>query len=86
MSDQIEVIYAMPSRQFVQRVEIKEDDTFQSIIEKSKLLEVFPELELEKLNIGSYGKSKKLNDPISKYDRVEIYREVTADPRKAIKR
>lgn len=86
MAEQIEVIYACARRQFVHKVELKENDTFQTVIEKSGVLQVFPELELQALQIGSFGKNRKLRDQVTRYDRVEIYRPVTANPRNAVKK
>lgn len=81
MADKIEVIYATQKRQFVHEVELQENDTFRSVIERSGLLKVFPELDPDTMNIGSFGRSRKIDDKPGKFDRVEVYRPITADPR-----
>ncbi len=82
----VEVIYALPRRQFVTRVNLNADATYGDAIKASSLLKVFPELVYEELKVGSYGKIKKLTDKLTPFDRVEVYREITADPRTAVKR
>lgn len=82
----IDVIYALPNHQFVRSVPLYENDTFLSIIERSEFLSVYDDLNLESLNFGSYGKIKKLTDVVTKYDRVEIYRDIVADPRSVVRR
>ena len=82
----VDVVYAQTLRQYEERVELREGDTFRSVISRSHLLTVFPELRLEELQIGSYGRMRKLDDPVAEGDRAEILRPVTADPRSVRKR
>ncbi|GAB2587062.1 RnfH family protein [Nitrincola alkalisediminis] len=49
-------------------------------IEASGLLERFPDIDLSKQKIGVFGKLVKPDQPLAEYDRVEIYRPITADP------
>ncbi|MFN3881888.1 MAG: RnfH family protein [Nitrincola lacisaponensis] len=49
-------------------------------IEASGLLERFPDIDLSKQKVGVFGKLVKLDQPLAEYDRVEIYRPITADP------
>lgn len=80
----IEIIYATSERQFIHQVLVDEGDTFRTAIEKSHLLDVFPELDIDTLQVGSYGKLKKISDPINIHDRIEIYRKVTATPKRKV--
>ena len=82
----VDVVYAQTLRQYEERVELRDGDTFRSVISRSRLLTVFPELRLEELQIGSYGRMRKLDDPVAEGDRAEILRPVTADPRSVRKR
>lgn len=82
----IEVIYAQSRRQFVTKVTLDEGSTFGDAVRKSNVLEFFPELVYENLKIGSYGKIRKLDDTLTRFDRVEIYRPVVADIRNVSRR
>ncbi len=67
-------------------VALDEGSTFGDAVRKSCVLELFPELVYDELKIGSYGKIKKLDDPLTEFDRVEIYRPVVADIRNVMRR
>ena len=49
-------------------------------IERSGLLEEFPEIDLEAQAVGIFGRLTTLDARLSNGDRVEIYRPITADP------
>jgi putative ubiquitin-RnfH superfamily antitoxin RatB of RatAB toxin-antitoxin module len=49
-------------------------------IEHSGMLKRFPDIDLETQRVGIFGKLAKLNSPVKDGDRVEIYRDITADP------
>ncbi len=80
-----EVIYASADREYISRVRLPPGSTFADAIKKSRLLEVFRDFSLETLKFGSYGKMKKPEDVITSFDRVEIYRPITADVRSAVR-
>jgi len=50
------------------------------VIEKSGLLTMFPEIDLETQKAGIFGKLTKLDAVVEEGNRVEIYRPITADP------
>lgn len=81
----IDVIYATANREYINKVRIQEGSTYEDAILKSKVLDVFSELSLQTLKFGSYGKIKKLSDVLTSFDRVEIYRPITADVRSAMR-
>ncbi|QEW05075.1 RnfH family protein [Nitrincola iocasae] len=54
--------------------------TAAAAIEASGLLERFPDIDLSSQKIGVFGKLVKPDQPLAEYDRVEIYRPITADP------
>jgi putative ubiquitin-RnfH superfamily antitoxin RatB of RatAB toxin-antitoxin module len=49
-------------------------------IEHSGLLQQFPDIDLNKQKVGVFGKLARLDTPVEEGARVEIYREITADP------
>jgi putative ubiquitin-RnfH superfamily antitoxin RatB of RatAB toxin-antitoxin module len=82
---QVEVAYARPERQFIIPVEVEAGMTLRHAIERSGLLEKFPEIELERAKVGVFGKLSKLDKELRPKDRVEIYRPLIADPKEVRK-
>jgi len=78
---QVEVAYARPDIQVLIPVEVEEGATLRDAIERSGVLERFPEIELDKSKVGIFGKLGKMDNPLRAKDRVEIYRTLIADPK-----
>ncbi|MBI5937793.1 MAG: RnfH family protein [Betaproteobacteria bacterium] len=78
---QIAVAYSEPSQQVWLRIEVPEDSTVQQAIERSGILNLFPQIDLAAQKIGIFGKLAKLDAPLQAGDRVEIYSGITADPK-----
>ena len=74
------VAYADKFKQVWLKLEVPDDSTVLEAIEHSGLLEQFPDIDLEKQKVGIFGKITKLDAKIEEGARVEIYREITADP------
>lgn len=74
------VCYAEADRQTWLRLEVPDDSTVQQAIELSGLLKQYPHIDLGKQKVGIFGKLAKLDTPVKEGDRVEIYRQITADP------
>ncbi|MGZ8188008.1 MAG: RnfH family protein [Methylosarcina sp.] len=74
------VCYAEADRQTWLRLEIPDGSTVQQAIELSGLLKQYPHIDLETQKVGIFGKLAKLDSPVKEGDRVEIYRQITADP------
>ncbi len=81
----IEVVYALPDRQEVARLQLPEGTTAQQAIEVSGLLAKFPEIDLAKSKLGIYAKLIKPDTVLRDRDRVEIYRPLIADPKEVRK-
>ncbi|WP_369792555.1 RnfH family protein [Mangrovibacter sp. MFB070] len=81
----VEVVYALPEKQYLRKVTLTEGATLQQAIEASGLLVLRTDINLEKNKVGIYSRPAKLNDTVQDGDRVEIYRPLTADP-KALRR
>jgi len=62
------------------KLEVPDGSTVKEVIEKSGLLTMFPEIDLETQKVGIFGKLTKLDAVVQEGNRVEIYRPITADP------
>lgn len=78
---QIGVAYSEPTQQIWLRLEVPEPCTVQTAIERSGLLEMFPNIDLSVQKVGIFGKLSDLDAPLHSGDRVEIYRNIIADPK-----
>lgn len=82
----VEVAYAMPEEQVLLKVEGEGGLTVRQAIERSGVLQLFPEIDLEQNRVGIFGKMTTLEQALQSGDRVEIYRPLIADPKEARKR
>ena len=76
----IGIAYADKFKQVWLKLDIPEGSTVQQAIEKSGLLEQFPEINLKRQKVGIFGKIIRLDTPLVDGNRVEIYRPIMADP------
>jgi uncharacterized protein len=79
----ITVAYATPAKQFELELEVSAHANIAMAIRASGILEQCDELVLEELEIGIYAKKKALDWPVQAGDRIEIYRPLIIDPKKA---
>lgn len=77
----VEVAYALPEKQYLQRVTLEEGATVEQAIRASGLLELRDDIDLQVNKVGIYSRPVKLQDPVRDGDRVEIYRPLIADPK-----
>nr|WP_246585548.1 RnfH family protein [Yersinia kristensenii] len=77
----VEVVYALPERQYLRVVSLDEGSTVEEAIRASGLLELRPDIDLTKNKVGIYSRPVKLGDKLNDGDRVEIYRPLIADPK-----
>ncbi|MDR9467935.1 RnfH family protein [Marinospirillum sp.] len=62
-------------------LEVADKSTVEEAIQASGFLSRFPEIDLETQKIGIFGKLVKTSQVLEEFDRVEIYRPITADPK-----
>ena len=74
------VCYAESERQTWLRLEVPDGSTVAETIELSGLLKLYPHIDLSTQKVGIFGKLAKLDAAVKEGDRVEIYRQITADP------
>ena len=79
----IEIAYAIPAKQEIITLDLDKPCSVKEAIERSKIIEHFPEIDLEKNKVGIFGKAVKLTDILRDKDRVEIYRPLIADPKES---
>ncbi|MBC1187146.1 MULTISPECIES: RnfH family protein [Kluyvera] len=77
----VEVAYALPQKQYLQRVTLDEGATVEQAIQASGLLTLRDDIDLTKNKVGIYSRPVKLDDVVHDGDRVEIYRPLIADPK-----
>ena len=82
----IEVAYALENEAFLKEFEVEKNSTIQEVIELSKVLDKYPEIDLTKNQVGIFAKIAKLDDRLRDKDRIEIYRPIIADPKEVRKR
>ncbi|MHC6645136.1 RnfH family protein [Alteromonas sp. HB246098] len=82
----IEVAYALPTKQTIIDVAIHENATVEEAINASNVLEQFPEIDLKATKVGIWSRVVKLRDTLNDGDRIEIYRPLIADPKEIRKR
>lgn len=77
----VEVAYALAGQQAVVPLEVEPGATLRDAIQRSGLLERFPEIRLGQGSVGVFGKLRGLDEALSAGDRVEIYRPLLTEPR-----
>lgn len=76
----IGIAYVTPVHKVWLKMEMPAACTAREAIERSGLLEQFPEISLDEQKIGVFGRVVKPDAVLNDGDRVEIYRPITADP------
>ncbi len=74
------VAYADKFKKVWLKLEVPNGSTVRETIEHSGLLAQFPDIDLNVQRVGIFGKLTKLTATVAEGDRVEIYRNITADP------
>jgi uncharacterized protein len=74
------VCYAEVDRQLWMRLEVPDDSTIEQAINLSGVLTLYPAINLSSQKVGIFGKISPLDATVKEGDRVEIYRQITADP------
>lgn len=77
----VEVVYALPEKQYLRQVKLAQGSTVEQAIEASGLLELRSDIDLSKNKVGIFSRPVKLTDKVNGGDRVEIYRPLIADPK-----
>jgi len=81
----VEVAYATPKEQLIIPIKVTDGTSAEKAIKSSGILSKYPEIDLAVNKIGIFGKLSKLDAPLRHLDRVEIYRQLIADPKEVRK-
>lgn len=79
----VEVVYALRDRQVLLTLEVEEGTTARQAVERSGVLQRFPEIDLARAGLGIFGRVVAPDTRLRDGDRVEIYRSLIADPKDA---
>jgi len=77
----VEVVYALPEKQYLRQVKLAQGSTVEQAIKASGLLDLRSDIDLSKNKVGVFSRPVKLTDEVNEGDRVEIYRPLIADPK-----
>lgn len=82
----IEVVYIGADRPFVRALQVPRGTTLRGAIDRSRVVESHPEIDLVAWRVGVYGKLRGLDETVLAGDRVEIYRPLRRDAKEARRR
>ena len=83
---QVEVAYALPTRQVLKTLTLPAGSSVEAAIRASGLLGEFPQIDLAVDRTGIFGEFAALHESLEGGERVEIYRALTADPKETRRR
>lgn len=81
----VEIAYARPDTQLILKLRVPEGTTLEQAVRESGILERFPDIDLARNQVGIFGKLNKTDTVLRNGDRVEIYRQLIADPKEVRK-
>lgn len=82
----VQVCYVTPDVQILRDLRMVAGATIQDAIRECGVLEDRPEINLPSARVGVFGKLKNLDTALREGDRVEIYRDLIADPKETRRR
>lgn len=82
----VEVAYALPQKQEIIMLEVEPGTTARQAVERSGIERHFPGLDPAGASLGIFGKAVNDTYRLKAGDRVEIYRDLIADPKEVRKR
>lgn len=82
----VEVAYARADKQEIIAIELHAGSTIEQAILQSGILDIFPEIDLTKQQVGIFSQPRELSDAVKNGERIEIYRPLMMDPKEARRR
>jgi uncharacterized protein len=82
----VEVVVALPDRAHRFVVELPAGSRIGDALEACHELATVARIDARGAQVGIFGRRRKLSDPVSHGDRVEIYRPLKIDPKQARRR
>lgn len=80
---QVEVVFALATRQVLSAVDVCDGATVADVIAVSGIARQFPGEDLDALQAGVWGRPVDRDQPVREGDRVELFRSLEIDPREA---
>lgn len=80
---QVEVVFALPTRQVLLTVDVPEGATVAGALSASGIAGQFPDQDLDALQAGIWGQAVDRDRPVREGDRIELFRPLEMDPREA---
>lgn len=80
---EVVVAYATPDKQVEIPLAVEPSCTVALAIKRSGILEQFPEIQLAQAVVGIHSQKVPLDANLKPHDRIEIYRPLKIDPKKA---
>jgi putative ubiquitin-RnfH superfamily antitoxin RatB of RatAB toxin-antitoxin module len=81
----VSVAIALPSRQEVVEVDLPDGSDIADALEAARVRQRWPELDLDRCEVGIWSRVSARDAPLREGDRVEVYRKLAADA-KAMRR
>ncbi len=78
---EVEVVYALSQKQYLLTTLAKPGMDVQAVIVQSGILKRCPQIDLSKQKVGVFSRIVPLDYVVQYGDRIEIYRELLADPK-----
>ena len=82
---EVEIVYGVTGAQVI-RQEVPANATLREAIEQSGILEMYPEIDLDRNKVGIFSRKRELHAPVRAGDRIEIYEPLKVDPKEARRR
>ncbi|NNC98373.1 MAG: RnfH family protein [Gammaproteobacteria bacterium] len=82
----LEVAYATPDKQEIVLVNVPVGTTAREAVRQSPIKHEFPEIDVESVKLGVFGKLIAENYELHNGDRIELYRPLLADPKEVRRR
>lgn len=82
----IEMVFATPDQRWTRHLRLTQGATILHALQASDWQQHHPELDIDKLVTGVYGKRLPLSYTLNDGDRLEIYRPLSFDPKQSRRR
>ncbi|MEO7032017.1 MAG: RnfH family protein [Herbaspirillum sp.] len=79
----VQVCHAESTQRILLELQVPLGCTLRQAILASGILQQLPDLVLDQIQVGVFGKIKSLNSLLHPHDRIELYRPLRADPKDA---
>lgn len=76
----VSIAYATPQQQLCINVEVVEESSVINALHQSGILDLCPDIQLDKQKVGIFGKFVTLESQLVAGDRIEVYRPITWKP------